>query len=66
MVALRRDSGPKSDHRNFEIRPKLSEKGSDLHDEEVWGGLQEWQIAMLSLVCAFDAISCPPGAQLNQ
>ena len=60
-----RDSGPKSDHCNFEIRPKHSEKGSDRHDKEVWDGLQEWQMLTLSSVCAFDTMSHPPGAQLN-
>ena len=59
------ESAPKSDLRNFKIRPKLSENGSDRHGKEVWDGLKEWQMLVLPLVCTFSAISHPPDAQLN-
>ena len=65
MVALQRDSGPKSDLCNFEIWLKHSENGSDWHDEEVWGGPQEWQMLVLPSVHAFNTVSHPLGAQLN-
>ena len=65
MVALRMDCGPKSDHHNFEIWPKQSEKGYDCYDEEVWGGLQEWQMPVLPSVHAFDTVQHPLSAQSN-